>query len=46
MSVTNDDEFCFLWVEFQFHTIHLPLNTSKTLRDLSKTGINIPMVKC
>ena len=22
MSITNDDEFCFLWFEFQFHTAH------------------------
>ena len=25
-SITNDNEFCFLWVEFQFHTIHPLLN--------------------
>ena len=40
--ITNDDEFCFLWVKFQFHTIHPLLNISK----LSKTGIKVPLVKC
>ena len=46
LSVTNDSEFCYLWVEFQFHTIHPPLNTGKTLSELSKTGIKVAMVKC
>ena len=43
--ITNDNEFSFLWVEFQFHTIHPLLNTVKTLGELSKTGIKVPMVK-
>ena len=44
LSITNDNEFCFLWVEFQFHTIHPLLNTVKTLSELSKTGIKAPTV--
>ena len=36
MSVTDDDEF-------QFHTVHSLLNTSKTLSELSDAGIK---VKC
>ena len=46
LSITSDNEFCFLWVVFQFHTVHPLLNTGKTLSELSKTGIKIPMVKC
>ena len=42
MSITNDDK---LWVEFQFHTIHPLLNTSKTLREIINTGIKVSMVK-
>ena len=38
MFIINDDEFCFLWVEFQFHTIHPLLNMTKKLSKLSKTG--------
>ena len=34
LSITN--EFCFLWVEFEFHTIHSLLNTGKTLSELRK----------
>ena len=38
LSITNDKEFCFLWVEFQFHTI--PHTTPvKALSELRKTGI-------
>ena len=40
LSITNDNEFCFLWIEFQFHTIHPLLNTGETFSELSKTGIN------
>ena len=46
LSITNDNEFCFHWVEFQFHTIHPLLNTGKTLSVLNKTGIKVPIVKC
>ena len=46
LSITNDNEFSFLWVEFQFHTIHPLLNTGETLSKLSKTRIKVPMVKC
>ena len=46
LSVTNNNEFGFLRVEFQFPTIHPLLNTGKTLSELSKTGIKVLMVKC
>ena len=46
MSITNDDEFCFLLVELRFHPVHQLMNTSKTLSELSNTGIKVPMVKC
>ena len=46
MSITNDKEFCFLWLSFSFTPpIHF-LNTSKTLSELSKTGIKVSMAKC
>ena len=31
LSLTNDGEFCFLWVKFESDTIHPFLNASKTL---------------
>ena len=46
MSVTSDDEFSFLWVEFQFDTVHAVMDTSKSLSELRKTGIKVPMLKC
>ena len=46
LSINNDNEFCFLWAELQFHTIHPLLNTGKTLIELSKTGIKVTMIKC
>ena len=46
MFITNDDEFRLLWVKFQFHTIYPLLKMSKTLSELSKTGIKVPLVKC
>ena len=36
LSITNDNEFCFIWVEFEFHTILSLLNTGKTLSELRK----------
>ena len=46
MFITSDDEFCLLWVKFHFQTIYPLLNMSKTLSELSKTGIKVPLVKC
>ena len=36
----------FLWIKFQSETIHPVLNVSKTLSELSNTGIKVPGVKC
>ena len=35
----------FVWVEFKIHTMKPILNTGKTLSELNKTGIKVPMVK-
>ena len=44
LSITNDNKFSFLGVEFKFHTSHPVLDTCETLSKLSKTGIKVPMV--
>ena len=47
LSVTNDGEFCFsLDLMFQSDTIHPFLNASKTLSELSNTGIKVPGIEC
>ena len=46
LSITNDNKFSFLGVEFKFHTSHPVLDTCETLSKLSKTGIKVPMVQC
>ena len=46
LSITNDNKFSFLGVEFKFHTSHPALDTCETLSKLSKTGIKVPMVQC
>ena len=46
LSVANDDKFCLLWIKFQSDTIHPFLNASKTLCELSNTGIKVPGIKC
>ena len=46
MSITNDVKFCFLWVEFQFHTVLSVLTASQTLGELSNTGIKVLRIKC
>ena len=46
LSVTNDGEFCLLWTKFQSDTIHPFLNASKTLSELSNTGIKVPGIRC
>ena len=46
LSITNDNKFSFLGVEFKFNTSHPVLNTCDTLSKLSKTGIKVPMVQC
>ena len=39
LSVGNDGKFCLLWIKFQSDTIHPFLNASKTLSELSNTGV-------
>ena len=46
LSITNDNKFSFLRVEFEFYTSHPVLDTCETLSKLSKTGIKVPMVQC
>ena len=46
LAIANDDEFCFLWIKFQSDTIHPFFNTSKTINELSNTGIKVPGVDC
>ena len=46
LSVANDSDLCFLWITFQSDTIHSFLNASKTLSELSNTGIKIAGVEC
>ena len=36
LSITNDNKFSFLRVEFKFHTSHPVLDTCETLSKLSK----------
>ena len=46
LSITNDNKFSFLGVEFKFHTSQPVLDICETLSKLNKTGIKVPMVQC
>ena len=42
----RDNEFCFLWIEFQFYTIHPPLNTGETFIELCSYDQVLDIVGC